>query len=97
MTDMAHRAGLATGGQVDHYRVLRRLGGGGFSEAYEAVDERTGTHVVLKLPDLSILGDPQTFERFRREMAIARRLNHPNIQRASGSRGRPRARPCPAA
>ena len=85
-------ATLETGEQVDHYRILRRLGGGGFSEAYEAVDDRSGQHVVLKVPDLSILGDPQTFERFRREMAIARRLHHPNIQRALDD-GTDRTRP----
>jgi serine/threonine protein kinase len=83
---------LSPGALVDHYRIVRRLGEGGFSEAYEAVDERTGTRVVLKLPSLAIIGDPQTYERFRREMAIARRLDHPGIQR-SLDLGESRSRP----
>ena len=83
---------LGEGSFIDGYRIVRRLGEGGFSEAYEAVDERNGRRVVLKLPSLSIIGDPQTFERFRREMAIARRLNHPNIQR-SLDLGESRSRP----
>jgi len=73
---------LGAGALIDHYRIVRRLGEGGFSEAYEAIDERTQARVVLKLPSLAIIGDPQTFERFRREMAIARRLDHPNVQRS---------------
>lgn len=83
---------LREGAEVDHYRVVRRLGEGGFSEAYEAVDDRSNQRVVLKLPSLAIIGDPQTFERFRREMAIARRLDHPNIQR-SLDLGESRSRP----
>ncbi|MBV8527788.1 MAG: serine/threonine protein kinase [Candidatus Dormibacteraeota bacterium] len=69
---------------VDGYRIVRRLGAGGFSHTYEAIDERTGATVVLKVPNLELIGDPQTFERFRREMQIARRLDHPNIQHAGG-------------
>jgi eukaryotic-like serine/threonine-protein kinase len=72
---------LDAGEVVDHYTVVRRLGGGGFADVYEAVDERDGTHVVLKLPNIAILGDPQTYERFRRELEITKRLDHPNIQR----------------
>jgi len=75
-------SGLGAGEHVDHYRIVRLLGSGGFSETYEAIDERKGTRVVLKVPSPVILGDPQTFERFRREMAITRKLDHPNIQRS---------------
>lgn len=64
------------------YRIERLLGQGGFSETYLATDERTGGRVALKVPNPAILGDPQTFERFRREMAISRRLDHPHIQRS---------------
>src|SRR5215472_5056670 len=73
---------LDAGEVVDHYRVVRRLGGGGFADVYEAVDERDGVHVVLKLPNIALLGDPQTYERFRRELEITKRLDHPNIQRS---------------
>ena len=73
---------LSAGEHVDHYRIVRLLGSGGFSESYEAIDERRDRRVVLKVPSPVILGDSQTFERFRREMAITRRLDHPNIQRS---------------
>jgi serine/threonine-protein kinase len=73
---------LSEGSRLDHYRIVSILGVGAFSEAYEAVDERTGQTVVIKLPNVALIGDPQIFERFQREMTITRRLDHPNIQRA---------------
>ena len=72
----------ATGQRIDHYEILSELGRGAFSAVYEARDERDGKRVVLKCPDVALLGDQATFERFRREMEIGRLLDHPNIQRA---------------
>lgn len=73
---------LAAGHHLDHYEIVAQLGRGAFSQVYEARDERTGRPVVLKCPDPALLGDQSTFERFRREIAIGRMLDHPNIQRA---------------
>ena len=73
---------LTAGQWVDHYEIIAHLGGGAFSEAYEARDGRDGRLVVLKCPDPALLGDQAAFERFRREIAIGRLLDHPNIQRA---------------
>ena len=73
---------LTTGQRLDHYEIIAHLGGGAFSEAYEARDTRDGRLVVLKCPDPALLGDQAAFERFRREIAIGRLLDHPNIQRA---------------
>ena len=61
------------------YKLEKRLGGGGFASTYLAVDQESGINVVLKFPDLSQLGDPAVYERFRREMSIGKILNHPDL------------------
>jgi len=53
---------------------------------FVAVDSTTGQSVLLKLPDPNQLADAATFGRFRRELAIGRRLNHPAVPRLIAAR-----------
>ena len=69
------------GDLIDHYEVIAPLGEGAYAETYKAKDTATGDTVVLKMPNPNLFADPGLFQRYRRESDIARKLNHPGVQR----------------
>jgi formylglycine-generating enzyme required for sulfatase activity/serine/threonine protein kinase len=65
--------------RIAHYRILRELGRGGQATVYLAEDTSADRKVALKVLDSRPAGDRIAFERFRREAAIASKLDHPGI------------------
>lgn len=66
----------------NRFKLVSALGQGGFASTFLAEDLQTNDKVVLKFPDITQLGDPAVYERFKREIAIGKLLNHSDLPRA---------------
>jgi len=74
---------LAAGDTVDKYKVLQRLGGGGFAEVFKVRHLHLGTVHALKVLRPEFLPDEGVRRRFLDEGRVQARLVHPNIARVT--------------
>ncbi len=86
-------AWLSSSGSIDHgrfppgtllggrYRIIERLGRGGFGEVYRADDLKIGTAVALKFLPTDVDKDPARLTQLHTEVRMARLVSHPNVCR----------------
>ena len=71
--------GKAQGLVIGAYLVLDKLGAGGMGVVFKARHRRHGRVVALKILPPSFGRDRDAVPRFRREVEVAARLDHPNV------------------
>jgi len=70
--------GIVFGGR---YRIVAPLGKGGMGDVYRADDLTLGQPVALKFLPEHVTADVHRLTNFRKEVAAARRVSHPNVCR----------------
>lgn len=73
---MSPRVGVTLSGR---YRLQRLIATGGMGQVWEAVDNRLGRRVAVKVLKSEFSSDPEFIERFRAEARTTAMLNHPGI------------------
>jgi serine/threonine protein kinase len=72
---------LCAGDLLDHYRLESLLASTGMASVFRAADLRDGSAAAIKIPHPEAELDPIFHDRFRREMEIGARLDHPGIRK----------------
>ncbi len=67
------------GQTLSHYKIIDKLGEGGFGEVYLAEDSRLDRKVALKILPQHLSERAELRERFEREARAVSSLNHPHI------------------
>lgn len=74
-----HPASLAGTVLEGRYKVEAKVGEGGMSYVYRAIDVSTAERVAIKVLSPSLAKDQNAMARLRREAGLAIRLAHPNV------------------
>jgi serine/threonine-protein kinase len=72
------RREVADARQLGHYRLKRRIGGGGMAEVYLAEHQLLKRPCAVKLIRPGDVTDPRAMQRLEREVRLTARLSHPN-------------------
>jgi len=68
-----------TGRIFGNYQIFETVGRGGMATVYRARDRRTNQDVAIKFISPALSENEQFIRRFRREVKVVARLDHPNI------------------
>ncbi|HEU4699105.1 MAG TPA: serine/threonine-protein kinase [Gemmatimonadales bacterium] len=78
--EMARRYSTLSNQVLDHrYQVQRKIGEGGMSYVYQALELDGGRTVAVKILIPRLSRDPGSVERLKREAQMAMRLSHPHV------------------
>ena len=64
---------------IGKFRVVHKLGEGGFAEVFEVIDTKLVRREALKIARPGIVLDASRLNRFRREAKHAAKVSHPNV------------------
>jgi serine/threonine protein kinase len=83
-------AALRPGDQLSHYRIEELVARSGMASIYRGTDMHNGRQVAIKVPHPDMEADPVLFDRFKREIEIGEKLDHPGVMKVldSGEPGR---------
>ena len=66
---------------LERYRVVRKIGAGGFSTVFLVEDIAVDDRLILKLLSYHLTLDESSMARFVQELKLARKISHPNVIR----------------
>ena len=65
--------------EVGPYRIVSQIGRGGMATVFKAYHAALDRYVAIKVPVASFQANPEVLARFKREVKIIAKLDHPNI------------------
>lgn len=78
----ARMSTLKAGDKIDRFLIESLVARGGMASIFRAKDTATGSIVALKVPHPESEADVVCFDRFERERAICRDIDHPGVVRS---------------
>lgn len=77
---------LRIGSRLDKYRLIKKLGYGGFATVYAALDQIENRQVAIKVPEEKYVADAASLEDLQREVRIMAKLEHQHIVQLKDAR-----------
>jgi serine/threonine protein kinase len=79
---------LRPGNLLDHYHLECLVASGGMASIFRATDTKTGRPVAVKVPHPDKVGKGLVLDRFRSEIEICRKIDHPGVVKVLPNHGR---------